>query len=877
MKKNRSTLKESFKRGDIPTDTDFADLIDSMVNQEDDQLSKPGGTAAVKVAASGEEQALFDFYSAGALCWKIAQKPNANPGLNFSEMVGTTLTSRFFMGSGTGNIGLGTTTPGAKLEVIGTAAINDGNGYAVKNNRMAVGSLTIGSTSQNYGGGAAWSGNTAGLLLETRDNTEIMVHDSGQRLASLLYYEGGGANRISIGRDTGSAASPWGAIGSVILNGNVGVGTSTPSARLEVNGNIKVGGNSTMSGSLQVSGQAASSFVGNVGIGTTAPGAKLDVNGDIRAAGIASTGALTVSGAGGSSFVGNLGIGTTAPTVKLDVRGDVKVSGQIETGTFRASKQATFVANVAVGSASAVANLEVSGGVMVSGNLVTSTFSASKDVAVGNNLTIAGITKTTNLNVGGELIATGRASADTMQATGTGSSFFNGKVGIGIENPAEKLEVVGNIKAASITSSGALTVSGAGASSFIGKLGIGIAAPTTTLDVSGDVKVSGNIETGTFKASKAATFDADVTVSGIAKAANMELSGDLIVSGKIGTSTFSASKAATFAADVTVSGTTKAANMELSGGLTVFGKASTATLNVSGNASTATLNVSGDAAFLGNVSISAPTKNLVLNLAGDMTMSGILNGPLNHYLKAQFTLSGGGTITWDGLSLRWSSPFKAICMGNKQAFSERKVEIPQPANGSPLSVGSALYAIHELRGGNAVVLKTIPFTEDITVPNNWILIAVVADDDQSVKLGTGLTLSKNSEAYKGSPFPPGMITMWYGEITAIPLGWALCDGTIGTPDLRDRFIVGAGGNYLFKANGGAATHTLTVGEMPTHNHNNGEWNLLLTANDISTAKGFDHSGGEPNIQFPKTILEAGGSQPHNNLPPYYALAYIMKL
>lgn len=66
--------------------------------------------------------------------------------------------------------------------------------------------------------------------------------------------------------------------------------------------------------------------------------------------------------------------------------------------------------------------------------------------------------------------------------------------------------------------------------------------------------------------------------------------------------------------------------------------------------------------------------------------------------------------------------------------------------------------------------------------------------------------------------PSGIICMWSGESTDIPSGWHLCDGTQNTPDLRDRFIVGAGSTYGVGTTGGEATHKLTTNEMPSHNH-----------------------------------------------------------
>jgi hypothetical protein len=72
-----------------------------------------------------------------------------------------------------------------------------------------------------------------------------------------------------------------------------------------------------------------------------------------------------------------------------------------------------------------------------------------------------------------------------------------------------------------------------------------------------------------------------------------------------------------------------------------------------------------------------------------------------------------------------------------------------------------------------------------------------------------------------------MIILWSGSIASIPSGFALCDGTSGTPDLRDRFIVGAGSTYAVDATGGSADATL-----PTHTH---------TATSTVTDPGHLHS------------------------------------
>ena len=66
--------------------------------------------------------------------------------------------------------------------------------------------------------------------------------------------------------------------------------------------------------------------------------------------------------------------------------------------------------------------------------------------------------------------------------------------------------------------------------------------------------------------------------------------------------------------------------------------------------------------------------------------------------------------------------------------------------------------------------------------------------------------------------PTGVITVWSGSIASSPLGWSLCNGSSGTPDLRDRFVVGAGTTYAVGATGGANTVTLDATMIPAHTH-----------------------------------------------------------
>ena len=91
--------------------------------------------------------------------------------------------------------------------------------------------------------------------------------------------------------------------------------------------------------------------------------------------------------------------------------------------------------------------------------------------------------------------------------------------------------------------------------------------------------------------------------------------------------------------------------------------------------------------------------------------------------------------------------------------------------------------------------------------------------------------------------PPGAILMWSGAVDAIPTGWALCDGRNGTPDLRDRFIVGAGGSYDVGDTGGSNTVTLTTSQIPSHSHG---------AGTLKTASAGSHSHGAGTLKTDTT-------------------------
>ena len=145
--------------------------------------------------------------------------------------------------------------------------------------------------------------------------------------------------------------------------------------------------------------------------------------------------------------------------------------------------------------------------------------------------------------------------------------------------------------------------------------------------------------------------------------------------------------------------------------------------------------------------------------------------------------------------------------------------------------------------------------------------------------------------------PAGVILLWSGSIASIPSGWNLCDGTNGTPDLRNRFVVAAGDTYAVGATGGADSVTLDASQMPAHTHtfsgstnttgahthtvaagnSSGGSNIITTGNARSNDTSYTtSSAGDHSHTFSGTTASTGGGGSHENRPPYYALAYIQK-
>jgi microcystin-dependent protein len=143
----------------------------------------------------------------------------------------------------------------------------------------------------------------------------------------------------------------------------------------------------------------------------------------------------------------------------------------------------------------------------------------------------------------------------------------------------------------------------------------------------------------------------------------------------------------------------------------------------------------------------------------------------------------------------------------------------------------------------------------------------------------------------GATIPAGLIAMWSGSIGSIPSGWYLCDGSNGTPNLTDRFIIGAGSTYAVNGTGGVSSVTLTTNNMPSHTHtatvtdpghlhNWGSTNGILSSGGNATQFVATNSSNVTTQTAVTGISVAnsttGSGTSFSILNPYYALAFIQK-
>jgi len=182
----------------------------------------------------------------------------------------------------------------------------------------------------------------------------------------------------------------------------------------------------------------------------------------------------------------------------------------------------------------------------------------------------------------------------------------------------------------------------------------------------------------------------------------------------------------------------------------------------------------------------------------------------------------------------------------------------------------------------------------------WLSVQVSGEDEMSPRYQIGaVPYAINADMVDGKDLtqivPRGVIVMWSGTIGSIPNGWHLCDGTDGTPDLRDRFILGIPPGQEPGQTGGAHSRALTVANLPTHNHPAScsiagahTHGVEQRGGDAGSARDFmhrlwggtvhyDHMTSAGDHTHTITIGNTGSGTAFDNRPAYFTLAFIMKL
>lgn len=162
-------------------------------------------------------------------------------------------------------------------------------------------------------------------------------------------------------------------------------------------------------------------------------------------------------------------------------------------------------------------------------------------------------------------------------------------------------------------------------------------------------------------------------------------------------------------------------------------------------------------------------------------------------------------------------------------------------------------------------------------------VKIYKDGENAARSSLQVPLSSKGSA---AQVPGGTILPWYGSITSIPKGFSYCDGTNGTPDLRGRTLIGTGlwndyfssVNYSLGEMSGERVHQLSVSELPAHAISFTLYPSHGKSGMIGRPGWSD--GDSSKYRWEKQTVRSdviGANQPHNNMMPYMAVHWIMKI
>lgn len=408
----------------------------------------------------------------------------------------------------------------------------------------------------------------------------------------------------------------------------------------------------------------------------------------------------------------------------------------------------------------------------------------------------------------------------------------------------------------------------------------------TSLSVSGNVLANAVLSVkGNVLANSHMTVNGNVLAnSNLSVVGNTVMNGNLLVTGTITAS------ANTFHTNVLVSGLISAVGNITGGNLTTPGL-----ITATGNILTAGIMSSTGNGIHGNI-LTAGIVSATGNITGNVVVANIITAPVLN--SADVSLSGN-LIVAGNAQVNGTTTFintTNLNITDKNITIANGVSTSTLIDGAGIDAGNPTVAYirysHASQGWTTAnsfnIGTTLSVTGNATLSGNTTLSGVStaptpANSVANTQIATTL--------FVRNIIPTGVITLWYGSIASIPDGWYLCDGSNGTPDLRDRFVVGAGSTYAVAATGGNANavvvqhnHTATsVVTDPGHSHDLTNLNLLsdtvsgggitiLTRTNGTSSTSSNTTG----ITVATTTANAGVSGTDANLPPYYALAYIMK-
>ena len=309
-----------------------------------------------------------------------------------------------------------------------------------------------------------------------------------------------------------------------------------------------------------------------------------------------------------------------------------------------------------------------------------------------------------------------------------------------------------------------------------------------------------------------------------------------------------------------------------------------------------------------NIQVALGAINNYVQTLADVTVN--IDAPYvtGTYVTAEFSMAIGGTNTITTNS-DYSLLVSADGMSGKVAVFPSVVSVGVTANstGEELEINGAIQNIQvgaqfTLTGS----LSTLTFNVVQVDIDNSLVYA-----DQAVAQGnyqgyfTNPTFPTEYTAVNptqvalaiNSAVPYGMIMLWYGAVSSIPAGWQLCDGSNGTPDLTNVFVIGANADYNGVATSSITDTPLSTGgsaasSLPNHTHDiydpghthplnpggpvvqSGSVTVGGSIQAMSSGAGAFASGlGDTNL----AIISTGTSATYGNLPPFRALAYIMKV